>query len=264
MNITIGFIGCGNMGGALLRAVCKSVAPENVLAFDLDASKVNALVRECGVTVTDVETLLSKADYVVFGVKPQVLAETLVFAKDSLDKREKKPVLISMAAGVSIDKICAAVGEYPVIRIMPNTPASVGEGVILWDARGTTADEESLFAQAFSAAGLLDRLDEKYIDAASALSGCGPAFVCLFAEALADGAVACGLPRKNADLYAAQTLLGTAKLILESGKHPGVLKDAVCSPGGTTIEGVRVLEERGFRSAVIEAAHAATEKSSKL
>ena len=265
MNAKIGFIGCGNMGGALLRAVLKKISAENILAFDVDSAKTEALAQEYGVIpAKDVSALVAQADYVVLGVKPQVLDSTLASLKDALNARKSKAVLVSMAAGVSIAKILALVGEAPVIRIMPNTPASVGEGVILWDAHGTTEEQNNIFREAFSLAGILDRLEEKYIDAASALSGCGPAFVCLFAEALADGAVACGLPRKNADLYAAQTLLGTAKLILESGKHPGVLKDAVCSPGGTTIEGVRALEEGALRGTVMDAVVAAYEKTLAL
>ncbi|MCD8146036.1 MAG: pyrroline-5-carboxylate reductase, partial [Clostridiales bacterium] len=155
-------------------------------------------------------------------------------------------------------------GDYPVIRIMPNTPASIGEGMILYAAEGVTEEERDRFLYNMAAAGRFDALPESLIDAGSAVSGCGPAFVYPFIEALADGAVACGLPRDKAQEYAAQTLVGAAKLVLESGQHPGALKDAVCSPGGSTIAGVRALEQRGFRSAATEAVVAAYEKTKAL
>ena len=173
--------------------------------------------------------------------------------------------LLSIVAGMPIEKIAALSGAERIIRIMPNTPASVGEGMILYDYNdAVTADQLADFSNALSEAGRLDHLPEKSIDAASALSGCGPAFVDLFIEALADGGVACGLPRAKAMAYAEQTLLGTAKLLLETGKHPGVLKDAVCSPGGTTIAGVHALENGGFRAATINAVTAAYQKTLQL
>lgn len=260
----IGFIGCGNMGGALLRAVLGALPAESVFISDTDEKKTANLSKEYGVTAVLAEEIAALCDYIVLGVKPQTLFGLLSSLSPVWQKREGKPVLISMAAGISLKSIKEAVGSLPVIRIMPNTPASVGEGMILWTHEGASEEETAFFLHAFSGAGRLDRLDEKFIDAASALSGCGPAFVCLFAEALADGAVACGLPRANASLYAAQTLLGTAKLILESGEHPGKLKDAVCSPGGTTIEGVRALEEGALRGTVMDAVVAAYEKTLAL
>jgi len=171
-----------------------------------------------------------------------------------------------MAAGLTIARIRElAGGNYPVIRIMPNTPASIGEGMILYACSDdVTKTEEKVFLEAMSGAGRLSSLPESQMDAGSAVSGCGPAFVDLFLEALADGGVACGLPRAQAMEYAAQMVLGSAKLVLESGKHPGELKDAVCSPGGTTIQGVRTLEEAGFRGAVMDAVIAAYERTLEL
>ena len=170
-----------------------------------------------------------------------------------------------MAAGLTIGTIRAmAGGNYPVIRIMPNTPAAIGEGMILYCAEGVETEEKTAFVDVMQAAGSFDELSESLIDAGSSVSGCGPAFVYPFIEAMADGAVACGLPRAKAQRYAAQTLVGAAKLVLESGDHPGALKDAVCSPGGSTIQGVRALEQNGFRSAVVEAVIAAYEKTVAL
>ena len=148
---------------------------------------------------------------------------------------------------------------------MPNTPCAVGSGVILYDCgEGVAPEELERFTEAMAGAGLLDRLEERLIDAGSAVAGCGPAFACLFLEALADGGTACGLPRQKAVTYAAQMLKGTAELLLETGAHPGQMKDAVCSPGGSTIAGVRALEEKGFRGAAMDAVIAALERTAEL
>ena len=191
------------------------------------------------------------------------LAETIA---PLLKARQDRFVLVTMAAGTAIEKLLGLLGgEWPVIRIMPNTPASIGQGMILYTCgAGVTAEEEQCFLAAMAHAGRFLKLEERLIDAGSAVSGSGPAFADLMIEALADGGVACGLPRKQAVEMAAQMLLGSAALVLESGKHPGELKDAVCSPGGTTIQGVRVLEERGFRAALIDAVIATYEKNLKL
>jgi len=183
-----------------------------------------------------------------------------------LASRTEPFVLVSMAAGLSIQDIRRmAGGDYPVIRIMPNIPVKAGSGVILYDASENVGqDTLDVFRWSMTYAGLVDRIPEKLIDAGSALSGCGPAFVSLFVEALADGAVACGLPRAQAMLYAEQTLMGTAKYLLESGVHPGSLKDAVCSPGGSTIAGVMALESGAFRASTAEAVVAAYEKTLEL
>ena len=164
-----------------------------------------------------------------------------------------------------LDIIQELAGEdFPVIRIMPNTPASVGEGMIQYCSSNVTAEEEEAFLRIMAPAGRLDAVPESLIDAASCVSGCGPAWVYQFIEALADGGVACGLPRTKAQEYAAQMVLGSAKLVLESGKHPGELKDAVCSPGGSTIQGVRVLEEHGLRGAVMDAVIASYNKTKEM
>ena len=182
----------------------------------------------------------------------------------TLAERPGRFVLCSMAAGLPIARIQEMAGEdFPVIRIMPNTPASVGEGMIQYCSSNVTAEEEEAFCRLMAPAGRLDPVPENLIDAASCVSGCGPAWVYQFIEALADG-VACGLPRAKAQEYAAQMVLGSAKLVLESGRHPGELKDAVCSPGGSTIQGVRVLEEHGLRGAVTDAVIAAYNKTKEM
>ncbi|MBQ1230331.1 MAG: pyrroline-5-carboxylate reductase [Clostridia bacterium] len=266
MKTIFGFIGCGNMGGTLAESVAKTVLGEQIMVCDAVFEKAERLAMSCGMQVTDLISLAKSSQYIFIGVKPQGAAKLFDTIRPILQKRKDPFVLISMLAGTSIATLTELAGcKCPIIRIMPNTPASVGEGMILYDYNSAVSEEQlSEFTNAFSEAGRLDHLPEASIDAASALSGCGPAFVFLFAEALADAGVECGLKREQANLYAAQTLLGSAKLLLESGKHPGVLKDAVCSPGGTTIAGIHALEEGGFRAAAINAVTAAYEKTLKL
>ena len=263
---TLGFIGCGSMGGALARAACKSIPSDQVFLANRTVEKARALAEELDCRVADNAAVAENADFIFLGVKPQMMADMLSDIAPVLAERETRFVLVTMAAGLSIADIQAmAGGDYPVIRIMPNTPASIGEGMILYTVgKGVSAPERKTFLTDMAAAGRFSELPEHLMDAGSAVSGCGPAFADLFLEALADGGVACGLPRAQAMELAAQMLSGSAKLALESGKHPGALKDAVCSPGGTTIQGVRVLEQNGFRSAVMEAVIAAYEKTLKL
>ena len=263
---TFGFIGTGNMGGALARALAKNVEGDSILLANRSAEKAAALAAELGCKAVSSEAIAKKADYIFLGVKPQMMADLLAQLSPILKEREDRFILVTMAAGLTIERIRElAVGDYPVIRIMPNTPASIGEGMILYTAGSDVLDIElQIFLSAMSGAGLLSPLPEHLMDAGSAVSGCGPAFVDLFIEALADGGVACGLPRASALEFAAQMVAGSAKLVLESGKHPGVLKDAVCSPGGTTIQGVRALEAGNFRGTVMEAVIKAYEKNFDL
>ena len=254
------------MGAALARAVAKCVPAENILLADLDADKCRALADELSARVSTAEEIARTAYAVVLGVKPQVLEKTLAPLKETLKGREAPFFFISMAAGTSIERIATYAGaSYPTVRIMPNLPVAVGEGMILWTKNASLdAGAEAFFLAAFASAGALDEIPEGMMDAAAALSGCGPAFAALFVEALADGAVACGVPRDKAQLYAEKTLLGTAKYLLTSGMHPAVLKDAVCSPGGTTIAGVEALEKHAFGGAAASAVIAAFEKTKKL
>jgi len=266
MNNTFGFIGTGNMGGALARAAAKSVDPAKIWLTNKTQAKAETLAAELGCRAVSKAELAGACGYLFLGVKPQMMADLLAELAPVLAARKDRFVLVTMAAGLTMADIREmAGGAYPVIRIMPNTPAAVGSGVILYDAtEDVSAEELSVFCEALAAAGLLDPLPEKLIDAGSAVSGCGPAFADLFLEALADGGVACGLPRAKAMMYAAQMLLGAAQLALESGKHPGELKDAVCSPGGSTIAGVRALEQRAFRAACMEAVEAAYRRTKEL
>lgn len=257
-----GFIGAGNMGGAIARAVCKQIGGENVLLADADIAKAEALAAELGCHTGD-NNAAAACEYVFLAVKPQFMEEMLAQLAPVL--KVTQPILISMAAGLPMSRILEmAGGKYRIIRIMPNTPAAIGEGMILYCETGVNAAELQGFLDAMACAGRLDALPEKLIDAASCVSGCGPAFVYQFIEALADGGVACGLPRQKAQDYAAQMVMGSAKMVLESHTHPGALKDAVCSPGGSTIQGVRKLEENSFRGAVMDAVIAAYEKTVEM
>ena len=259
----IGFIGAGNMGGALARAVAKT--DNLVFVSDADCKKAEALAEEIGAEAVTTAEIVSGCDMIFLGVKPQILPALAKEIFGALCARKDSFCLVSMAAGVCLAKLSELFGCENIVRIMPNTPAAVGSGVILYTAMSCVGDEyENLLLEALSRAGSLNRLEEKLMDAATALSGCGPAFVYMFIEALADGGVKCGLPREAAQKFASETLLGAAKLCIESGKHPGELKDAVCSPGGSTIAGVGALEECGFRGCVMDAVEAAFERTKEL
>ena len=262
----LGFIGVGHMGGALARAARRRLEGERMLLANRTEAKAAALAKELGASLSNNQTIAGNADYIFLGVKPQMMGELLNELAPGLAERESRFVLVSMAAGLSIQEIQEmAGGTYPVIRIMPNTPCSIGEGMILYTrGPGVTEEEERVFLEAMAGAGRFSPIPERLMDAGAAVAGCGPAFADLFVEALADGGVACGLPRAAAMEFAAQMLVGSARLILESSRHPGELKDAVCSPGGSTIQGVRKLEEAGFRGAVMNAVIAACEKSGNL
>lgn len=250
----IAFIGTGNMGGALARAAAKD-QDNRIYLVNRHPEKAEALRREIGGEVTDCAQAVREAELVFLGVKPHVLPELCATMRPLVREKKAPFAVVSMAAGVPVTRLKELLGDCPMIRIMPNTPVAVGEGMILYT--GDAEEEMEAFLHAMRFAGRFLRVEERLMDAGMAVSGCGPAFVDLFVEALSDAGVASGLARKDATVLAAQMVLGSARLILESGRHPGELKDAVCSPGGTTIQGVRKLEEKGFRSAVIEAVIAA-------
>ena len=264
MEMTVGFIGTGNMGGALARAAAKAVPGKNIYLYDSFGEKSAALAEELGCTAGTMADA-AKCNYLFLGVKPQMMEEMFSQLAPVL-AQQGETVLVSMAAGVSISRIQKLAGkEYPVIRIMPNMPASVGEGMILYDvSENVTEDQLAGFLKCMAHSGKLDRLAEKLIDAGTSVSGCGPAFAFLFVEALTQGGVECGLSEEQAMLYAKQTLLGAAKLALESSCHPSALRQAVCSPGGSTIEGIHALENGKFPETVIEAVKASYQRNQEL
>jgi pyrroline-5-carboxylate reductase len=255
MEKKIGFIGTGNMGSALARAAAGAGYAEQMYLANRTFCKAHELAGKLGAHAADSVWIAKSCHLIFLGVKPQMMAQLLAQLQPALANRKDSFALVSMAAGLTMDQIRdMAGGNYPVIRIMPNTPVAVGQGVVMYDAtENVTEDLLTCFLGTMAKAGLVDRLPESLLDAGSALAGCGPAFACLFMEALADGGVACGLPRKKAMEYAAQMLLGTAALAQGTGEHSGQMKDAVCSPGGLTIKGVAALERGGFRAAVIDA-----------
>lgn len=262
---TAGFIGIGNMGGALMAAVVKKLGSD-VMVCDFDQKKVADAVEKYNCMPGTSLDIARECRYIFLCMKPQMAEDGIRAIAPVLAEREGSPVIVSIMAGVTTDSVQAMCGgEYKVIRIMPNVAAAVGESMTLCTRTDNVTDAElDGFLDMMSESGKIDLIPEKQMDAGMALSGCGPAFVCMFVEALADGAVTCGVPRKAAMEYAIQTLIGTAELMRETGKHPGVLKDEVTSPAGTTIAGVRALEERGFRSAAMEAVVAAYEKTKSL
>lgn len=266
MSVTFSFIGTGNMGGALAKAARKTLPGTEILLSNRTAAKAQTLADELGCSFGSAAEAAMRGRYIFLGVKPQMMRGLLTEIAPILSDRNDRFILVTMAAGLTMEQIrTMAGGDYPVIRIMPNTPCAVGAGVVLYDCcERVTEDELSAFTAALSGAGIIDRLDEHLIDAGSAVAGCGPAFACMFIEALADGGVTVGLPRAKAMLYAAQMLEGTARLMIETGQHPGAMKDAVCSPGGSTIAGVRALEEGGLRAAAMHAVIAAHRRNQEL
>ncbi|MDR0443705.1 MAG: pyrroline-5-carboxylate reductase [Treponema sp.] len=271
---TIACIGSGNMGLALMKGASRTAGSTNIFFTDADAEKARAAAGSLGAGVNNSNLeAINNGDFVFLAVKPQVLPQVLAEIAPIAGKRFSGggshgdlPILVSMAAGWSIGKIQAAVGaKLPVVRIMPNTPALIGKGMIALAASPEVpAERTAELENILGGAGIVDRLDERYMDAATGLSGSGPAFVYLFIEALADGGVRAGLPRDKALRYAVQTVLGSAAMVEETGKHPGELKDMVTSPNGTTIAGLTALEGGAFRGTVIKAVEAAWRRSMEL
>ena len=263
----LGFIGCGNMGGALAKAATKKENNE-ILLSNRHAEKAEELSKVTHGTVTDNTEIAQSADIIFLGVKPDCLDETAEQIREIINKRTDSFTIVSMIAGNSISRIDDALGgngKLSIIRILPNIPVEVGEGIVLYDKSDTVTDEQmDAFLDAMSEAGLLSEMDESKLNAAGALTGCAPAFAAIFVEALADGAVECGIPRAKALEYAEQMIVGSGKYLLESKKHPGQFKDSICSPGGSTIAGVRTLEESAFRAAVINAVIDSFNKTNSL
>lgn len=266
------FIGVGNMGGALARAACRSIGPEQVVLFNRTPSKAEALGEELGCGVADsAADAVWAAEYLFLGVKPGGMRPLLEeLAPQIRDRRRvgEDKVVVSMAAGLTIKDMrphLAGAGYYvPVVRIMPNTCVAVGKGMTALCAREAADACIEGVEEILSATGRVERIPEELMDQFAAVAGCGPAFVYPFIEALADGGVMAGLPRAQAVEYAAQMVLGAASMVLETGRHPGALKDEVCSPGGSTIAGVAELERGGLRSAAMNAVLAAWRRGAEL
>ncbi|MCH5304059.1 MAG: pyrroline-5-carboxylate reductase [Ruminococcus sp.] len=261
---TFGFIGAGNMGGALAKAASKST--KNILIADHFTERAEKLSIETGTNVGDNSQIASECQYIFLGVKPQMMADMLGEIKDILKSRNDDFVLVTMAAGLSIETIrTMAGGAYKVIRIMPNTPVEVGEGQILYcKSDNVTANELKAFLENMKHAGNLTEIPENLMDAGCSVSGCGPAFVYMFIRGLAEGGIECGIDEKTALTLAAQTVLGSAKLLIESKKDPSVLIENVCSPGGSTIEGVKSLDNDNLEDVVVNAVTASYERNIEL
>jgi pyrroline-5-carboxylate reductase len=266
MNTTLGFIGGGNMAAALIKGLLFShvAEPRDIVVSDVKDERLRVLSEQHGVRTTkDNHELVRAADVVVLAVKPQVIDKVLDAIRPDLRPEQ---LVVSVAAGVSIAVMEVRLPEGTrVVRTMPNTPATALAGATAI-ARGTHATEEDLATveKLFAAVGRVVTLDESLLDAVTGLSGSGPAYVMLMIEALADGGVKVGLHRDTALLLAAQTVYGSAKLLLETGEHPGRLKDMVTSPGGTAIAGLHTLESGGLRRTLIDAVEAATSRAAVL
>jgi pyrroline-5-carboxylate reductase len=263
--LRFGVIGAGNMGEAIIRGFLKSASAENVVlsVYDTCKDKAGALAAELKLTsANSLEELIDQSEVLLIAIKPNVC--THVFS-EQFEHFSGKAV-ISIAAGWGGEKLKTALPKSTrILRVMPNTPAMIGEGMIVFEAGDTLTAGEKTFAETlFSSVGEVVTVEAKLMDAVTAVSGSGPAYVYLFIEALADGGVKAGLPRDLALKLAAQTVKGSAMMIRQTGVHPGELKDRVCSPGGTTIEAVAVLEQKGLRGAVIAAVDACREKSEKM
>ncbi|ACX52150.1 pyrroline-5-carboxylate reductase [Ammonifex degensii KC4] len=265
--LKVGFIGGGAMGGALATGLVRSgrVAPEQVLVSDVSAERLAELSRTLGIkTLSDNRSLAQEADIIVLAVKPDQVRPVL---EEISDLVRPEQTLISIAAGVSLAELQSWAGKaVPVVRVMPNTPALVGEGASAYALGSHAGSRDAERTEALmSAVGRVVRVPkEELLDAVTGLSGSGPAYVYLVIEALAEGGVRMGLSWKEALLLAAQTVLGAAKMVLASEEHPSVLKGRVMTPAGTTVEGLFVLEDRGVRAAFIEAVKAAALRSKEM
>ncbi len=263
---TVGFIGCGNMGSAIMGGIlAKGYADaSHIIAADRNTEQLEKTVRSMGIAVTTDNTeVAQKAEILFLAVKPQFYEAVIEEIREVVDQ---ETLIITIAPGWTLERLAAAFGKpMQIIRTMPNTPALVGEGNIVVSP-GTYVREENLqeALDLLRCCGKATLIPESLMDAAVAVSGSSPAYVFMMIEAMADAAVADGMPRAQAYTFAAQAVYGSAKMVLETGMHPGELKDMVCSPAGTTIEAVRVLEEKGFRSSIIEAMKACTRKTKEM
>lgn len=261
----LGFIGTGNMAGAIMGGIIKNqiFRPEEIIGADISEAGRERTKETYGIEVTEDNRKAADSEVLILSVKPQYYADAIAEIRDFV--REDQ-LIITIAPGKTLAWLEEQFGKpVKIIRTMPNTPALVGEGMTAACVNQYVTEEEKAYAlKILSAFGKVELVPEHLIDAVVAVSGSAPAYVFLFIEAMADAAVAEGMPRTQAYEFAAQAVYGSAKMVMETGRHPGELKDMVCSPAGTTIEAVRVLEEKGFRSAVIEAMRACADVSRRL
>jgi len=264
--IKIASIGCGNMGFALMSGIKDA----NLFITDADTQRAISIAISLGAALLNSNAeAVQKCDIIFLAVKPQVLSGVLAEISPYIKERllaNNAPVIVSMAAGWSIEKIQSVIGnKTPVVRMMPNTPALIGKGMIVMSASDEVCEQSiQELKKILTPAGTVDIMEERFLNAVTGLSGSGPAFVYLFIEALADGGVKAGLPRDKALSFAAATVFGASAMVLETGKHPGELKDMVTSPGGTTIAGIAALENGAFRGTVIKAVEAAWKRAIEL
>ncbi|WP_392421004.1 pyrroline-5-carboxylate reductase [Edwardsiella piscicida] len=266
MEQKIGFIGCGNMGRAILGGLLASqfARPQDILVYNRTADSVRAIVDEYGVGAADGAAALAAAvDIVVLGVKPTGMRALLEEIKGRL---RAETIVVSIAAGVTLETLQEGLpAQQKVIRVMPNTPSLVNAGMSSITPNGRVSAEEcARIVALFRSFGRAEVVPESLIHAVVGVSGSSPAYVFMFIEAMADAAVRAGMPRAQAYQFAAQAVMGAAKMVLETGTHPAELKDMVCSPGGTTIEAVAALEENGMRASVIEAISRCIAKSEAM
>ena len=251
----IGFIGCGNMGSAMMQGIIASgkADAKDIITSDVSMEALNIRKDSLGVNITQDNKEAAKfADILFLSVKPQYYASVIDEIKDCVDMNK---IIVTIAPGKTLKYLAEAFGKsLKIVRTMPNTPAMVSEGMMaLCPNENITKEDLELIEKICSGFSKTEVVAENLMDTVTAVSGSSPAYVFMFIEAMADAAVAGGMPRAQAYKFAAQAVMGSAKMVLETGKHPGELKDMVCSPAGTTIQAVRVLEERGMRSAVFEA-----------
>lgn len=259
----IGFIGAGNMGGALALAASKTDC--SLYVSDPDTIKAKALCKNTGATLADNDTVCAICDLIYLGIKPQMLGAVAEQLRPALLSRETPYCLVSMAAGVTLERLAELFPGTAIIRIMPNTPVAVGEGMILYCYNQIASkDQVGTFLYAMAHAGKVDLLDESLFDAATSVSGCGPAFAYMFADALAKGGEECGLPYEKAAEYAAQMMLGAARMLQNDSRTPEQLRIAVCSPGGSTIEGVKVMQQNEMEQTVQNAVKASYQRNMEL
>lgn len=266
----VGFIGAGQMACALAKGMVTAglVTPDRIIASDVSETALEKFGHETGgsLVVGSNSDVTDNSHVVVFATKPQSMSEVLVELAPRLGPGKAEPLIVSIAAGVSLSSIQAGLAGYSrLVRVMPNTPCLVGAGASAYAlGTGVRPHDERLVRELLQAVGVAHRVSESALDAVTGLSGSGPAFIYTIIEALSDGGVRVGLPRDVATSLAAHTVLGSAKMVLETGRHTGELKDQVTSPGGTTIAGIHAMERGGVRAALMDAVQAAAERSACL